>query len=648
MSRLAEASILLLITHRPEWRVGLNFEPHVAALSLSRLGRAQIAEMVWALAGSEIDERLTTRIAARTDGIPLFIEEVTKSVLEASDDASEIPDGLHASLLARLDRLEDAKEIAQLGSVVGREFSYRLLAAVAERPLAEIEAALERLVRSQLVFRKGLPPEVSYTFKHALVQDTAYDSLLKSRRQDLHGRIAETLETEFPEIVSAEPETLARHFEEAGAVARAIDYWEQAAHRNLARFAQAEAAEQLRNAVSLALKLPAGGARDRRELALLLPLGEALFGAIGGSAPETEAAFYRAKDLAGQNQDFDAMRRAYYGLFIGNMIASRLDRVIDDGRELECLENDDDPETTLLVSSRILGGGYYLKGEVKTAEPYLERCVAFSRQFVAEEQSLDAFAHDPVHSAHSQLANVKWVLGYPQQALELTAEGLQYCSESKNLNTKGVNGVYVGLVYLLARASEAAFDQGEALLRAAEEHGSAYWSACGDWLRGGALIQLGEAERGVALLAPGIDAFKAGGGEQHMPFLQSLLAVGYLVCGMDEASRETLARALAVIEATGQNIYLPAWHLTQGDCQRRSGAGGSAAEEHFQTALKLARAMESKAWELRAAIELAPLWHQDGRSPAARDLLAPIYDWFTEGFDTPDLKDAKALLDQLD
>ena len=173
-------------------------------------------------------------------------------MLEASDDASEIPDGLHASLLARLDRLEDAKEIAQLGSVVGREFSYRLLAAVAKRPLAEIEAALERLVRSQLVFRKGLPPEVSYTFKHALVQDTAYDSLLKSRRQDLHGRIAETLETEFPEIVSAEPETLARHFEEAGAVARAIDYWEQAAHRNLARFAQAEAAEQLRNAVSLA------------------------------------------------------------------------------------------------------------------------------------------------------------------------------------------------------------------------------------------------------------------------------------------------------------------------------------------------------------------------------------------------------------
>ena len=318
IERLQRLPVLLLITYRPEFSPPWPAQPHVSALALSRLGRREGAALVERVVRDKaLPDEVAAQIVAKTDGVPLFVEELTKTVLELGllKDAGDhyelagplpplaLPSTLHDSLLARLDRLAPVKEIAQIGAALGREFSHGLLAAVADRPEAELQAALDQLVAAELVYRRGTAPDVTYSFKHALVQDAAYGTLLKSRRQHLHARIAQVMEEQFPEIVETQPELLAQHYTGAGLTEQAIVYWEKAGERAIQRSANAEAIERLSKALELLATVPETPERIRQELALQTRLGPAVQAVKGFAAPDVEAVYNRARELCARVAD---------------------------------------------------------------------------------------------------------------------------------------------------------------------------------------------------------------------------------------------------------------------------------------------------------------------------------------------------------
>jgi class 3 adenylate cyclase len=330
IERIQRLPVLLLITFRPEFTPAWAAQPHVSALALTRLGRRDGAALVDRVVGNKaLPAEVAAQIVAKTDGVPLFVEELTKTVLESGllADAGDryelsgplpplaIPSTLHDSLLARLDRLAPVKEIAQIGAAIGREFSHALLAAVADRPEAELQAALDRLVSSELVFRRGVPPEAMYSFKHALVQDAAYGTLLKSRRQQLHARIAEVLDEHFPETAEGQPEVLAHHYTHAGLFEKAVEFWYKAGRQSMARSAMVEASAQLTQALGILASVPSGPDRDQKELDLQVALGAALIATKGWAAPEVEKAHTRARELCTDEGQFPQLLAALSGLF---------------------------------------------------------------------------------------------------------------------------------------------------------------------------------------------------------------------------------------------------------------------------------------------------------------------------------------------
>ena len=341
IERVASLRVLLIITFRPEFTPPWIGRPHVTLLTLSRLPPRQRAEMIThMIRGKALPKEIADQIINRTDGVPLFIEELTKTVLEsgivteAGDRYSvtgpvpslAIPTSLHASLLARLDRLAPTREIAQVGAALGRNFSHELISAVAGIPQRQVDDALTQLVAAELIFRRGVPPDAEYTFKHALVQDAAYDTLLKSRRQQLHGRIATTLERQFPEVGEGQPEVVARHCAEAGLLEKAVDYFLTAGRQAIARWAMTEAAAQLRKGLGLLPGLPDGPARHERELNLQIDLGHALATIKGYSADEPGEAYARARELCEQLGGPPQLGPVLWGQFVYRFVRAELDQ----------------------------------------------------------------------------------------------------------------------------------------------------------------------------------------------------------------------------------------------------------------------------------------------------------------------------------
>jgi predicted ATPase len=605
-------------------------------------------------------------IIERTDGIPLFVEEMTKAVLEAEGAAESavatipspsigVPASLHASLMARLDRLGPAKEVAQIGAAVGRESSHALLQAVVRKPETELQSALDRLVTAGLLFRQGVPPHATYLFKHALVQDAAYGTLLREPRRALHARIVETLENQFVEIAQSQPELVARHATEAGQIDKAAHLWAKAGQRSLDRSALVEAAAQITQAIDQIATLPATPALRSEQIKLQVALITPIIHVKGYAAPETKAAAEKARLLIEQAEalgetpeDQLLLLSALYGLWVANYVAFRDgDVVCKLAAEFMMLAKKQAATFPLLIAHRVMGISLLWTGEIAEGRRHLDQAVTLY-QPPEHRPFATRFGHDPGMANLSYRAFALWLLGYPKAALEDADKAVENARELGQAAT---------LMYALSNTAwpqiycgnyKVATALVEELLPLAQEKGAAYWTAFGLINQGCLLALRGNVSNGVAMLSSGIAAWRSTGANIWTPFFLSRLAHACAELSKFEEAEHCIGEAVDALDATKEKWCEAEVYRVAGEIALASPKPDTTkAEAYFERALAVARQQQAKSWELRAAMSLARLWRDQGKVQQARELLAPVYGWFTEGFDTRDLKEAKALLEEL-
>jgi predicted ATPase/class 3 adenylate cyclase len=662
IERIRRLRVLALITFRPEFAPPWIDLPHVSSLTLTRLGRRHGVAMVEQLVREKaLPDEVAAQIVAKTDGIPLFVEELTKTVLESGllKDAGDryelagplpalaIPSTLHDSLLARLDRLAPIKEVAQIGAVIGREFSRALLAAVADRREADLEVALEQLVQAELIFRRGSPPEATYSFKHALVQDAAYGTLLKSRRQHLHARIAGVLEEQFPGQARAQPELLAQHFSQAGLRQQAISYWQRAGESASARSAQAEAARHFKNALEQLEGLPEDAPRSDKELDLQIALGTALIAARGFAAAETGCAYARARVLARQHGDPARSFPVLYGQWVFHTVRAELEPAKELAEEMLRLSEEQVDRRELLIAHRMVGYVDLLLGRPASARAHLEKVLALYNP--ERHRSLASlYAYEPRAAALAYLPVVRLLLGYPERALRLSEEALATARQSSHLLTLCFALHARCWFHQIALDDRSLRRWAKELIELTVEHGFPYWLSYARVLHGWAHTQDASEEEGSAQMLQAFAEYQATGARLYMPYFTALLAHAGAMRGERTEELRLLTDAITRVDETGERWFEAELYRLHGEALLHLPEPDHAgAEAALSEALVRARRQGTRLWELRAATSLARLWVEQRKRAEARDLLAPVYSWFTEGFDTADLKHAKALLDAL-
>jgi class 3 adenylate cyclase/tetratricopeptide (TPR) repeat protein len=657
MERVPRLPMLVLVTFRPEFQPPWSGQAHVTVLVLNRLDRREGATLVSQVAGAEaLPGEVVTEIVKRTDGVPLFVEELTKAVLEggsagttlsrAGATGANVPATLHASLMARLDRLGPAvKEVAQVGAALGREFSYELLTAVAQWKAAELDAALDQLVVAGLAFRRGTPPQATFLFKHALVQDAAYGTLLRGKRQELHGRVAHVLKEQWPETAEAQPELLAHHCAQAGLVEQAIAYYARAGQRAIARSAMAEAIAQLKKALELLTSLPDGVARQRQELELQIALGRALIAAQGYAASAVGETYARARALCEQLDRPPEIVSVLYGQCAQYLGKGRLRRAREIAAELLQVGEAGGVVAITVLGHRLSAAACFNLGEFLTARAHLEQALALfdpaHRPFY-----MSFLIPDPLVNLLSYHSIDLFCLGYFDQArLECDAtveEG------HKNGHAFSLTAALSGACQVDwgTRSREELLARADAIIAVSDEHGFLFHRAVGTVYRGWTLAAIGQTEQGIVLLEAGVAAYRATGAVGEVPFFLILLADAKGMAKEPDEGLGHLGEAERLMEEIEVRWAEAELHRVRGELLR-AGHDPAGAERSLCRAIDVAQQQSAKFWELRAATSLARLWREQGKRDAARNLLAPTYGWFTEGFDTPILKEARALLDEL-
>jgi predicted ATPase len=599
------------------------------------------------------------QLIERTDGVPLFVEEMTKAMLELGhlnevDDHYEltgslraltIPATLQDSLMARLDRLVTAKGIAQLAAVIGRQFAYALLQRVSQVDEMTLQRELGRLVEAELVYQRGLAPQATYVFKHALIQDAAYASLLKSTRQQSHQRIALVLEAQFPEIAEAQPELLAYHYTEAGLTEKAVHYWYTAGQKASERSAHVEAISHLTKGLELLQTLTHTSERARQELAFQTALGQALITVRGYASEEVEHVYLRARALSQEVDDPVERVRALMGLYAVSFVRANHEAVHAlTGEILQLRQIVQDP-LALMQTYTQEGQSLLYQGKFALARAHLEHAKSLYRpqQYVP---SAYFFGHHPVVHNLGSLALVLWVLGYPERAVQQGDQMLTFAQELSHPFSLAFALSLKALLHHLRR--ESVQEQAETLVTVSTEHGFSFRAAWGSMLVGWAMVERGAGEAGITRIEEGIAAYRATGAKVLSVVWLRLLAEAYGKIGQREEGLTVLVEAFRAVDDTGEHFYEAELYRLKGALLLQQSLDTQAdAESCYHHALDIARSQQAKSLELRAARSLARLWQQQGKRQEAHDLLAPVYHWFTEGFDTADLKDAKMLLDEL-
>jgi class 3 adenylate cyclase/predicted ATPase len=664
VDRIRTLRVLLIITFRPEFDSPWIGQPHVTALTINRLAQREVSIMIDHVVGNKLlSASIRQDIVERTDGIPLFVEEMTKAILEAAGEGEArrtaaavpspvlaVPATLHASLMARLDRLGTAKEVAQIGAAIGRDFSHALLSAVVREPATELGSALDRLIQAGLLFRHGAPPHATYLFKHALVQDAAYGTLLREPRRALHARIAETLESQFAEIAESRPELLAHHCTEAGLIEKAAGLWGKAGQQSLTRSALVEAAEQLTRALRQIAALPASPALRREQIKIQVALITPLIHVKGYAAPETKAAveharllIERAEALGEPPDDPTLLFSMLYGVWVTNYVAFNGDVVRELAVQFLALAEKQGEILPLMIGHRIMGISLLFTGEVAESPPHYDRALALYDPTEHAQQAMHSGG-----AALSYRSIALWLLGYPDAGLRDTDDALK--------DARAI-GQAAKLMYALAHAAlvnvfcgkyATATALAEELLALSEEKGSLFWKTWGVQNQGLVLALTGKASDAVQLIASGITAFRSTGGTHYIPFRLAHLAMAHAELDQFDDAWRCIGEATTSVETTKEKWAEAEIHRTAGEIALILQEPDAAkAEAYFERALAVARMQRAKSWELRAAMSMARLRRDQGKRDAARNLLAPVYGWFTEGFDTLDLKEAKALLDEL-
>jgi class 3 adenylate cyclase/predicted ATPase len=660
VERVRSLPVLLVITSRPEFQPPWVGQPQVAMLALSRLDRRGRTALVEQIAGGKaLPAQVVDQIADRTDGVPLFVEELTKSVLESGvlrEEADRyvldrtlpplaIPTTLQDSLMARLDRLASVRLVAQIGAAIGREFSYALLCAVSRLSDAELQAALARLVASELVFERGTPPEAVYTFKHALVQDAAHSSLLRSSRQQLHEQIADALETHFPELRDNQPELFAQHYAEAGLVERSVEYWGRAGRRSAGRSAIAEAAAQFQKGLDQLALLPETRERQRQELEFWSALGAALRFAKGQATSEMGHAFARARSLWEQLGSPSQFLHIPYGQSLYHTVLGELGLAQRLDEDLLRLSRERDDSAGIVLGHDCFGRDMLIAGNFPSARAHLEEVLALYDP-ISHGSLVHQTGSYPQVISRGYLAIALFCLGFPDRAL---AHSSAVIAEARRLAHPPTLTVSLSTdARLLSLTGDyAALDQrADQLIAVATGQGFPLYRALGSIYRGWVKANTGDLQAGISLLRCGSNAYSASGMQTRICYHTALLAKACEIAGQLEEALGLLTNALQLAEAVGERWFTAELYRHKGELMIRQG-DSEAAEKFYRKAIGIAEKQEAKLWELRATIGLARLWAIQGRRGAARDLLAPVYDWFTEGFDSQDLMQATALLNEL-
>jgi class 3 adenylate cyclase/predicted ATPase/DNA polymerase III delta prime subunit len=664
VDRVARLPALLLVTFRPEFVAPWTGQAHLTMLTLNRLGRREGAMMVERLARNRaLPDEIAADIVERTDGVPLFVEELTKAVLEAAvegQDVSEtiskaahpslaVPATLHASLMARLDRLGTAaKEVAQIGAAIGREFSYELLITVAQKNEDELKASLARLGDAGLVFCRGAPPEANFLFKHALVRDAAYGSLLRSQRQELHARIATTLESEFPDKAAAQPEVLAHHAEEAGLSAKAIGFWHKAGELAVRRAANPEAIKHFRRALSLLSKQPDTVERSRNELAILSRLGPALMSIHGWASPEVRVAFEKAAVVAKRIGNSVELAPPLLGLWLYHTSLGQLQRAEGIGVDMFEIARKSDSHDVLLQAHHAAFPIPWFRGALAEANRHIEALLALYDEARHDQHRYVYLGHDPAVCALSIGAIVQTMLGYPDRAAQVEERVLALARRLRHPPSLAHALMFVCEAQW-ARCDRTALGAtaGE-LAGLCEDQPLPPPRAAAAMFNGWVLAHSEKMTEGIRLVEQGLSAGQQLGIRTFLPRNHCILAEAYLAGQRYTEALTQVGLALTAAAETGVQYHSARIrHMRALLLMHIEGINSENVEADLKAAIEIAQRQSAKGPELRASVSLARLWRDHGKPQQARELLAPVYGWFTEGFDTPDLKEAKALLDTL-
>ncbi len=656
VERVARLPVLLLITFRPEFQPPWIGPAHVSPLSLSRLGRREGMALAGSVAGDRmLSDVVIQEIIDRTDGVPLFLEELTKAVTEAGAregeivsallSATSVPATLHASLMARLDRLgPTTKEVAQMGAAIGREFSYEVLAAIARKSDAVLRNALNGLNEAGLVFCRGIPPQATYLFKHALVRDAAYGSMLRSQRRDLHASIVAALEN-----LDTEPTLLGQHCADAGLQEKAVGYWLGAGQQALERSTNVEAVALLTKGLSLLETMPENAWRQREELELQIALGQAFQVTRGPGSQETGKAYARAMQLGERLDQRERLPPIIFGAWVHHLMSGEPERSRQDAMKMERLAEEEHDPRLKVMGCRVRGQSEFLLGNLAAARTYFERGLtdfnAADRQFYSAITVQDGRV-----LMLAFLCKALAALGYLDQSQARADDAVDEGRSLRHNYTLGLalvmsltHGVISGRV---AASMSQALRRSEELEMLADEHKMPSVMSGALAYRGRCLVQSGRTEDGLALIARGNELNRAMGWVSFAPFSLAQAADAYGMAGQAATGFSKLDEAEKVIQTTGERWYEAEVHRLRGKLLRATRDDANA-EISFRRAIMISQGQSAKLFELRASTSLARLWRDQGKRSEARDLLAPIYGWFTEGFDTPVLKEAKALLEEL-
>jgi len=646
-----------LITFRPDFFAPWLDRPHVTMLRLERLSKGEVGAMLADLTGGKrLPAEVSEIIVSKTDGVPLFVEEMTKAILETGmlDDAGEtyvlqpiavpsIPVTLHDSLMARLDRLAPIKEVAQIGAAIGREFPYRLLAAVAPMTASALSSALAQLAAADLINARGEPPESSYVFKHALIQDTAYGSLLRSRRQQLHSDIADALGAQFPQLVETQPELMAHHLEQAGRPKQAIDYLRRAGLLAIERSGHAEAIGHLMHALEL-LEPVADPAQRRTALELEALLGQAMIGGRGYAAPETLKTYLRARALIDDLTDPALKFAVLYGLwasyYVGGEVATQR---VAAAEFLAEAERHNVP-SALCLAHRTLGTTYVTMGEFEAGRRRLERARALYDQGF-EAAHIYQYGQDIGATALCYLSWALWQLGYVDQAADVADRAVKHAEALSHPHTLAYVICHAqGMIDIMRRSPEGAGAYAQTVISVCTEHGHPFWAAGGQILHGWAAAH-DDPDKGVEAMRAGLAAWRNTGSRLWLPIFVALEGEAHAAAGRSDAALQAVDQAIAISEETGERWAIAEVLRLKAQILIKSGRGAAdEIEALLNQSIDAARSQGARSWQLRTASDLVEF--QRGRgADEALGLLRSIYRQFTEGFDTPDLVNARALLE---
>jgi class 3 adenylate cyclase/predicted ATPase len=661
VNRIRTLRVLLLVTFRPEFDAPWVRQSYVTDLMIDRLAEHEAGGMIDRIVcDRQLSASIRQDIIERTDGIPLFVEEMTKAVLEAGSEtaavraiaavpspALAVPASLYASLMARLDRLGGpTKELAQIAAAIGREFSHALLASVVWQPKTQLRSALDRLIAAGLLFRRGVPPHATYLFKHALVQDAAYGTLLRETRRQLHGRIAKALEDHFPGTVETQPELIAHHCAQAGLNRKAIEYLGMAGQRAIERSSNPEAIGHLKRALEMLHSLPADLEHVPVALKLEVMLAQAMIASKGYSSPETMEVLLRAKKLITAATETSQRFTILYGTWACYYVGGEVNKQHAAATEFLSEAETHDDTAAICLAHRALGTTYFTMGEFSAARNHLER----AQGLYDPDHHLRfrfQYGQDIGTTAMCYLSWALWHLGHVNQASQLASKAVNRAEEISHPHTLVYTLCHArGMMDVFRRQSDDTKSYAGVVTSLCSEHAFPFWAAGGQIFGGWAAINRGEVDAGVDELIRGLAAWRKTGARLWLPIFLALQAEGHFKAGRNQAALDSIEQAISTSDETGERWATAEILRVKANLLLATGRGRREEVERLLIeSLEIARRQQALCWELRTSCDLGQLWQEQGRNNEAQKLLGTIYERFTEGFETTDLNHAKALIE---